>query len=241
MNDLMFNFFHESTKAKKTGISTPSADWPSEWKIIEFKNYPRLQQIALPKAENLDISLGRSIINRQSERDFSKKPVSCQQISNLLFYSAGIKKDGLARGENRRAYPSGGARYPLEIYLAVFEGKDIKEGVYHYNVKNHGLEKLLEKNCRQEFLEIIGQDLIKNASFILLISAVFNRTIIKYKDRGYRLVLLEAGHLGQNISLVSTALNIKACALGGFIDDECNKILDLEKDKESVVYIFACG
>ena len=75
----------------------------------------------------------------------------------------------------------------------------------------------------------------------MLISAVFNRTVIKYRDRGYRLILIEAGHLGQNISVVSAALGIKSCALGGFIDDKCNEILDLEKEKESVIYIFACG
>ena len=242
MKDLMFKFFHESTKIKKIGTPTSSVDWPPEWKIVEFKSYPRLQQITLPKPEDANISLSQSIINRQSERNFSKKPVNLQQLSNLLFYSAGItKKESLGYDNGRRAYPSGGARYPLEIYLAVFEGKDIKEGIYHYNVKNHGLEELLKGNYRQEFLGAVGQDMVKESSFLLLISAVFNRTIAKYKDRGYRLILLEAGHLGQNISLVSTALNLKSCALGGFLDDKCSEILDIEKDNESVIYIFACG
>ena len=242
MRDLIFKFFHESTKVRKIEPGTPPSDWPPEWKTIEFKSYPRLQQIILPKAENLDISLGQSIINRQSERDFARKPVNPQQLSNLLFYSAGIiEKSGSDWNKTRRAYPSGGARYPLEIYLVIFEGKDIEEGIYHYNIKSHGLERLLKENCRQEFLEAVGQEMVKDTSFLLLISAVFNRTVVKYRDRGYRLILLEAGHLGQNISLVSTALNLRCCALGGFLDDECGELLDIEKESESVIYIFACG
>ncbi len=242
MNNLIFKFFHESTKIKKIKPATPPSKWPPEWKIINFKSYPRLQQITLPPVKDLNISLGRAVINRQSQRQFDKQPINLHQLSNLLFYSAGvIRGDSLDWNKSRRTYPSGGARYPLEIYLAVFESKDIKRGIYHYNVRNHSLENLLEGNYRQDFFEIIGQDMIKEASLLVIISSVFNRTIVKYKDRGYRLILLEAGHLGQNISLVSSALNLKCCALGGFVDDKINEVLDIDKENESVIYVFVCG
>ncbi len=242
MNDLIFNFFHKSTKVKNITPSVPPSEWPDEWKVIELKSYPRLQQIILPEPDKLDFSLGRSIVSRRSERQFVQKPISLRQLSNLLFYSAGIiEKVGADWNKSRRAYPSGGARYPLEIYPVIFKGEDVEKGIYHYNVKKHGLEKLLGGDYRGEFLKIIGQEMINEANFLLLISAVFHRTIAKYKDRGYRLVLIEAGHLGQNISLVSNAIDLKTCALGGFLDDKCGELLDIDNDDESIIYVFACG
>jgi len=65
--------------------------------------------------------------------------------------------------------------------------------------------------------------------------------VVKYKDRGYRYIFIEAGHLGQNISLVAKNLNLSTCAIGGFIDEELNNLLDIDSQKESVIYIFAVG
>ncbi len=65
--------------------------------------------------------------------------------------------------------------------------------------------------------------------------------MIKYKERGYRYILFEAGHLGQNIYLVSKALGLKCCAIGGFDDDKFHELLDIDGDNEAVLYAFAMG
>jgi len=99
----------------------------------------------------------------------------------------------------------------------------------------------LRGNYKKEILKSTGQDLIKNSSLIILISAVFGRTMVKYKERGLRYIFIEAGHLGQNISLVTEKLGLGSCAIGGFLDKEINKLLDIDSQKESVIYIFAIG
>jgi len=81
----------------------------------------------------------------------------------------------------------------------------------------------------------------KNAAGFIVISCVFKRTIGKYQDRGYRYVLLEAGHAAQNIYLVSAGLKLSCCAIGGFTDNLLDESLDIDGVDESVLYILAIG
>ena len=248
MNYSISKIFHQATKVKYKDENKKLSDpknWPKQWKTIYFKSYPRLPKIFLPKIEKLDFSLGKSLINRQSEREFSGEQIKLKDLSQLLFYSAGvIKKNEDNQNKGFRAYPSGGARFPLEIYLfSLQESSELEKGIYHYNVKEHFLEKLFgEKNLRKEiYPKAIWQEMILKAPLVLVISAIFWRTTMKYKDRGYRYILLEAGHLGENIYLTSTALGIKCCAIGGFGDDELHKILDIDGKNEAILYAFALG
>ncbi len=240
--------FYHSTKAKyKEGMEKPmdSKNWPKEWTTIYYKEYPRLPKTLLPKPEKLDFSLGEALIKRKSEREFSGEPINLKNLSQLLFYSTGIiEKKEKDWNKTRRTYPSGGGRFPLEVYLCILQKSDeLKEGIYHYNVKEHSLEKILNKeNLRKEiYPKIIWQEMIKKAPLVLAISAVFERTTIKYKERGIRYIFNEAGHLGQNIYLVSTNLGLKCCALGGFDDGKFNELLDIDGKVEGVIYVFALG
>ena len=140
-----------------------------------------------------------------------------------------------------RFYPSAGARYPLEIYLIVNSVGNLGRGLYHYNLKKNNLEVLLLKDLSGFVRENIGDDVLSKAAFYVLITAVLDRSRIKYGERGYRFALIEAGHLGQNFYLVSNSLGLKCCAIGGFVDEAFNKLLDLEGQNEKVFYILAFG
>lgn len=239
--------FHQLTRSKyQRGMkgSKNSKELPPEWKTVYFKEYPRLPKILLFKPRALKFFLDQSVIGRKSEREFNGEPVSLLDLSQLLFYSAGIIEKGKNDwNKSRRAYPSAGARFPLEIYLINFiDAEKIKEGIYHYDVKGHSLEKLFGEDLREEvYPQIVWQEMIFKAPMLLAISAVFNRNMMKYRERGYRYVLFEAGHLGQNIYLISAALGLKCCAVGGFDDDKLNKLLDIDSEEEAAIYLFAIG
>lgn len=89
--------------------------------------------------------------------------------------------------------------------------------------------------------EITSQEWVKSSAVILAISGIFNRTQIKYGDRGYRYILLEAGHMAQNIYLLSAALGLKCCAIGGYIDDKINRLIDFDDQQEAVLYMLSLG
>jgi len=91
--------------------------------------------------------------------------------------------------------------------------------------------------------KIATYEFVKDASLIIFQTAVFWRTCIKYGERGYRFVLQESGHIGQNIYLVSEVLNLKCCALGGFriSDEQIEKLLDIDGITESLIYTSVIG
>jgi len=224
-------------KIKKFGSEDrkPHKLWPEEWKTIYYKAYPRFKQVILPLVTPQKFDLFESIQSRQSNRDFINKALTVNELSNLLYYSAGINYG------DKRMYPSAGARYPLEVYPFIFNVETIDPGVYHYHVKTHSLETILHSLNKKEIIDQFTQAWIEKASVIVVFAAIFDRTEMKYKTRGYRHVFTEYGHLAQNMYLVCTALGLGICSIGGFIDDGLNKILDIDGRVESVIGVIAIG
>lgn len=239
--EMEFEKFHIYTKMENFPEDISIDQFPKEWTAIDYKRYRRLNKVVLPQPNALfpkGTSLHKALVERQSRRAFGVGTVPLDIISPLLHFSAGLKNRRNVQSP-QRFYPSGGGRYPLELYL-ISINTELSKGVYHYNVKNHILEELLllEKfNYHKYFHQKWG----KKASFILIITAIFNRNVIKYSDRGYRHVLSETGHIAQNFYLNSVALNLNCSSIGGYKDDEVNKLLDIDGKSESVVYAMAFG
>lgn len=235
--------FHISTKIRdnKPMKKTDPVTWPETWKRIFYKAYPRFEQIILPEPSEGKYNLIKALIQRKSTREFSQKPVSLSAFGDLLYYSAGMINFLTKNSSTKRFYPSAGARYPLELYPFVFKVEKIKSGVYHYHVKTHSLEGLLNKPFFQQTMWQFSQSWIRKSAALLVITTVFDRTEAKYKNRGYRHVLTEYGHMAQNVYLFSSALGLGCCSIGGFVDDGLNEILDIDGIDESVVGVVAIG
>ena len=160
------------------------------------------------------------------------------ELSRLLHAATGITDS--ARGY--RAAPSAGALYPIETYLIVHNVEGLEPGAYHYNVADHALEQLQTVDLRTEIVVAgIGQEMLGQAQICFVLSAIFQRTRWKYRERSYRYVLLEAGHIGQNLYLAATSMGMGACAVGAFLDDNLNDLLGLDGKEEAAIYLFAAG
>ncbi len=244
--------FHESSKDHAKGhvpIAKDFADWPLEWKTTYYKSYPRLQKIALPSTQ---ASSGASaagdrqtffdlIRRRRSGRDFTKAPIDTNSISTLLGYSCG-NIGAVESGRHGRAYPSAGGRFPLEVYPLVLKGGEIPAGLYHYNVKDHALDVLWKREFNDmDIGSLFTYEWARNASAVIILTAVFWRNQNKYGERGYRYILLEGGHIGQNICLASEALGLKSCPLAGMREEALERLIDIDGITESVIYSIAIG
>lgn len=205
---------------------------------INFKAYARFPEIKLPKGKIINCSLSKALSLRQSQRLFSNKTLSLNKISTILHYSFGFRKKSSQFVANRY-YPSAGSLYPLEAYLIAINIDQLPSGLYHYYPKSHSLEQLL--NTGFNFDQFFNQDWIKNATCLIIITGVFKRNYQKYGQRSLRYTLIEAGHVGQNISLVAASCNVNCCAIGGFIDDRLNSYLNLNTTEEMALYVFALG
>lgn len=215
---------------------------PELWTKVAYKAYPRFERFFLPVPKKINVPFEQVLHRRKSRRDFNPKSyLSMQELSTVLKYSGGVRRDGVPDIGNRY-YPSAGARYPNEIYPVVFRVNGLDKGVYHYYLRNHELESLWTyPNFIKKIDKQFNQKWIKNAGALLVVSAVFERNQVKYRERGYRHVLVDTGHLCQNIYLVCAALGLKCCSIGGFVDNGLNGLLGLDGLFESVVIVVAIG
>jgi SagB-type dehydrogenase family enzyme len=211
---------------------------------LRYRTYPGSLRIALPGADhNLPLTLGKAIEQRQSRRNFQLDTLPLATAGRLLYNSYGIVGTGEVEGEKflRRPVPSAGGLNPLELYVATQNLEGVADGIYHYDAHEHALEQRRLGVFHPQLAEMtLGQNMIRSANLVILIAAVAERTMWKYGQRGYRYVLLDAGHIGQNIYLVSVSLCLNAVAIGGFFDQEANALCGLPAGEE-VIYILCAG
>lgn len=204
-----------------------------------YKTYPDVYRVALPEPARMpEMSVGEVLDVRRSQRDYAPRPLSKPALSALLHAAQGIT---LARLDFRAA-PSAGALYPIELYAVVHNVEGVSPGAYHYAVRPHELERLETGDFRGRLVRAgLYQRFLGEAGVCFLLSAVFQRSRWKYRERAYRYVLLEAGHVAQNIYLAATALGLGACAVGAFDDGQLNDLLGLDGQEEAVVYVVSAG
>lgn len=118
----------------------------------------------------------------------------------------------------------------------------MRAGFYYYNPFNSELRLIKEGDARVAISEaMIQQDIPFKTSLIVFITAVFDRSVFKYGDRAYRFILLEAGHVVQNLNLVSEALGLGCLNVGGYFDREIDHILGIDGLTHSTIYMVAIG
>ena len=213
-----------------------------------YKVYPTFPQIRLSEEDPVEQSadLWEVMYKRRSLRAYSEKPLQLTEVSRLLFYGYGETSE-IDLGNYSvgfRATPSAGALYPLDIYPLICRVDETKPGLYHYNVRDHTLEQLKKGNFLKDLIPLIQSEnnewLAKGAA-IFFVTATFRRNQMKYGERGYRGVLLDAGHLSQNILLAATGLGLGSCIIMACMDDQVNDFLGVDGVEESVLYSISIG
>lgn len=172
---------------------------------------------------------------RKSCRNFSEtKLPTLSLVGNICNYAYSL---------SRHATPSGGALFPLKIYCVVMRNLDMLEaGYYEYDAEHDHLV-LYNLDIDLEHLQYCyGTDsLAFNSPVQIIIGADLNRQPYKYSNHGYRLTLIEVGHVAQNISLYCQEQGLATCELGGILDVPLAMELGLEKDAVSPILAIAVG
>jgi len=231
--------FQGETKYIRDKLPAGYLDWRK--KPGPYKAYPDAPKVKLPGPAGAGgMPIWEAVGRRRSVRDFRRSPLSTADLSQLLWASQGVTK---VVGEYAlRSAPSAGALYPIETYLCVQMIEGIEPGIYHYNVREHELELLRPGDFRAEVAEAaLDQGFLAEAAAVFAWTAVFARSKWKYKERAYRYVYLDAGHIAQNVALAAVALGLGSCQIAALYDDEVNAILGVDGKEESVVYMTALG
>ena len=184
------------------------------------------------------LSVEEAIMRRSSVRQYADSPLSLEEVGHLLWAAYGVPR----RGEKRRTVPSAGATYPLSVHLVARAVTGLTPGVYTYRSEEHSLVEIATGNHFPTQLSraALGQRMVGEAPVIVVLSAVYERTTRHYGSRGVMYVHMEAGHAGQNVSLVGEGLEIGSVMVGAFDEGMVKKILGLPPN-ETPIYLIPCG
>ncbi len=176
------------------------------------------------------LSLEEALAGRRSIREYGPRPLTWEEIGQLLWAAQGITSP-----QGFRTAPSAGALYPLEVYVVL------PEGVYHYLPQAHQLRRTAAGDHRGALGNAaVRQRPVYEAPAVFVIAGVYQRTAAKYGQRAERYVHLEAGHAAQNLLLQAVALGLGAVPIGAFHDDQVRAVLGLSAN-ETPLYLIPVG
>lgn len=188
------------------------------------------------------MSLEAAVKGRRSERSFQAVPLGLERLSQLLWAAHGITDPHPDPARRfRRAAPSAGAQYPLDVYVVAGLVEGLEAGIYHYRPQEHAVGLLMAGDLRQQLAgACLGQMFIAPAPVLIVITAEYDRITDRYGERGIRYAHMEVGHVGQNLHLQAEALGLGTVVIGAFRDDEVAEVLHLPQ-KHEPLYVMPVG
>ena len=181
-----------------------------------------------------DVSLEMTIHQRRTVRSFHSKELTLKQLSQLFWAAQGITEPG----GFKRAAPSAGALYPMDIYGVVGEDciERLNPGVCLYKSATHSFSLTQEGDIRRDIaMASLGQMWMSYAPITFVITAEYSRIMGKYGQRGVRYAMIEAGHIGQNIFLQSQPLGLEAGIVGAFADQKVIQVMGIKSTHEPLL------
>lgn len=181
--------------------------------------------------------------SRRSRRHWSHELMSKEELSFLLWATQGVHEvvsDGRA---TMRTVPSGGARHAFETYLVVNRVDGLLPAVYRYRPLQHdllflfGAASLLE----QLNLAVFGQRFVGDASVVFIWTCGPYRGEWRYGPAAHKLMLIDAGHVCQNLYLACEAIGAGTCAVAAYNQEALDNLLQLNTQEEFSIYLAPVG
>ena len=187
---------------------------------------------------------------RRSERVYDKDAqISRGQLAFLLWSTQGVQSIRGANYATMRPVPSGGARHPFETYFFARNVEGLEPGLYHYLPLESTGEKtvIIEPagelpNHEDGITDMLaGQRWAVNAPVVVFFSCVAYRAEWRYNTSAHRVVLIDLGHVGQNLMLSASAMGLGSCCIAAYDQALCDKALGLDAYEEYTVYACTVG
>jgi SagB-type dehydrogenase family enzyme len=242
----VWELFHENSKTQRYRLFPPDEYVLARMeRMAASLQYDTAPTVVLPTStEPLAMSLGEAINRRVTARALQPCSLTLATVATLLQHAYGITRDNQDTHFPRpfRTVPSGGALYPLEIYFYSTHIQELEAGLYHYNPSRNEVQLLRAGDAGERLAEaLVQREIATDAALLVFVTAIFERSTFKYGERGYRFILLEAGHVAQNANLVASALGLGCVNIGGFFDRQIDELLGLDGVTHSTIYMIALG
>ena len=242
--------YHEATKHSRVSIS--SDPHYLDWEIMPrpFKVYPDLEPIVLPREISVSSRPTLAAIadpGDAGESDPSRAPspaLDLALLARLLHFTAGVLKRRVhANGETYfRAPACTGNLHHIDLYLISAPLPDLEAGVYHFSPHDFALRRLRPGDHRGTLVEASGREpSILSAPLVIALASTYWRNAWKYRARAYRHVFWDGGTMLANLLAVSSAADLPARVVLGFVDRDVERLLDLDEQREGAIALIALG
>jgi SagB-type dehydrogenase family enzyme len=233
--------FHENTGVPPFEMGLDLSGLPTP--IAPDTLVARLRLPAVTPAPEMD--LGAAIARRVTGRAFDpRRPLAPAVLSRLLALAGGFTRpltDAPEPGFHRAA-PSAGATHPIDVFPIVLRVAGLLPGAYRYAPHDHSLELRRQGRFGRALAAwTLHQPYVAHAGAILVLVGDLDRIRPRYGERGYRYMLLETGHIAQNVCLVGTSSGVGVLPIGGFVDIAVNRLLGLDGVGQMALYLVAVG
>lgn len=183
------------------------------------------------------------LLERKSSRIYKNESLTLQQLAFLLWSTQGIQS---IKGNNYatlRPVPSAGARHAFETYLAVLNVEGLEQGVYHYLPMDHSLEFLSPvDDLEDEVVKCLsGQKWAGKSAAVFFYSAVPYRSEWRYSTGAHKVMLIDVGHVVQNLYLSCHAIGCGTCAIAAYDQEESDRLMKLDGENEFIIYAAPVG
>ncbi|HET9243499.1 MAG TPA: SagB/ThcOx family dehydrogenase [Gaiella sp.] len=206
------------------------------------KRHAHLPFVELPPGDVGTASLTAVLRSRRSARTYGEGALQLRELGTLLDAAYGVTGAIPGTPQALRSAPSGGALYPLELYVACQRVEGLDRALYHYDPLRQGLELLRPLGTSEESGDLTPYpELVAGSAAFVVMTAMFWRSRFKYGPRAYRFTLLEAGHVAQNLLLAAEALSLAATPVGGFFDRLVDEFVGVDGIYEASLYVLPVG
>lgn len=183
------------------------------------------------------MTVAQALESRRSLRSYADRALTAQELAWVIHAATGITS-----AQGHRSAPSAGALYPVETYVVVTRVDGIDRGVYHVDVRDQALEPVRSGSVAGDLMVAgLGQDFLRRAPVVLVLTGLFQRSRWKYGQRHYRYVCWEGGHVAQNVYLAAESIGLGACMVGSFLDGMVNDLIAVDGRREAALGLIALG
>jgi SagB-type dehydrogenase family enzyme len=211
-----------------------------------FKDFRRARYRPMPSPPPGDGSLETALRNRRTTRGFLGTSVPWRSFADIIggsFGKTGFLDAGILGKLLAKTSPSAGARHPIECYVLAWNVSELEPGLYHYSVRQGGLELLRAGDFRKRAVRAAsGQEWVAQAAFLCVLTVLVNRVFWKYPSSdAYRLFFLDAGHIAQTFCLLATAAGLGAFTTAAIQESFLERLLGINGVDEFPVYLCGAG
>ena len=178
---------------------------------------------------------------RRSQRRFTGEKLTFSQLSALLWATAGYREP---IRKKMRHTPSAGNRQPIETYAIVMDSEEIPAGVYRYIPSEHALDLISDqaKDLRERSITAAHDQVFACTCGVnIVFAAVPYRTEWRYDFAAHRVILMDVGHMGQNVYLTATALGLGAVAIAAFDQELTDRLIGVDGQDQFAIYMCPVG